>query len=103
VPALATVGLTEAAAKDKGIKVEVRISDMSDWLSTRTYTETVAWAKILIEPASDRIVGAHMVGHAGEELINFFALGMKHGITASQVRDMVFAFPTFAADIGSMV
>jgi hypothetical protein len=28
---------------------------------------------------------------------------MKHGITASQVRDMVFAFPTFAADIGSMV
>jgi glutathione reductase (NADPH) len=103
LPALATVGLTEAAAKDKGIKVEVRISDMSDWLSTRTYAETVAWAKILIEPASDRIVGAHMVGHAGEELINFFALGMKHGITASQVRDMVFAFPTFAADIGSMV
>jgi glutathione reductase (NADPH) len=103
VPALATVGLTEAAAKDKGIEVEVRISDMSDWLSTRTYAETVAWAKILIEPASDRIVGAHMVGHAGEELINFFTLGMKHGITASQVRDMVLAFPTFAADIGSMV
>jgi pyruvate/2-oxoglutarate dehydrogenase complex dihydrolipoamide dehydrogenase (E3) component len=25
---------------------------------------------------SDRIVGAHLVGHAGEELINFFALGI---------------------------
>jgi glutathione reductase (NADPH) len=103
VPALATVGLTETAAKDKGVKVEVRTSDMSDWLSTQTYAETVAWAKILIEPTSDRIVGAHMVGLAGEELINFFALGMKHGVTASQVRDMIYAFPTFAADITSMV
>jgi thioredoxin len=45
----------------------------------------------------------HMVGLAGEELINFFALAMKHGVTAGQMRDMIYAFPTFAADIGSMV
>jgi glutathione reductase (NADPH) len=63
----------------------------------------VAWAKILIEKTSDRIVGVHMVGHAGEELINFFALAMKHGVTARELRDMVYAFPTFAADIKSMV
>jgi glutathione reductase (NADPH) len=103
MPALATVGMTEAAAADKGIKIEVRTSDMSDWLSTRTYAETAAWAKILVDPVSDRIVGAHMAGHAGEELINFFALGMKHGITAGQMRDMIFAYPTFAADITSML
>lgn len=36
-------------------------------------------------------------------LINFFALGMKHGITAGQMRDMIFACPTFAADITSML
>jgi glutathione reductase (NADPH) len=103
VPALATVGLTEAAAAEKGLKVEVRTSDMSDWLSTRTYAETVAWGKILVDPASDRIVGAHLVGHAGDELINFFALGMKHGITTRQMADMIYAYPTFAADIMSMV
>jgi pyruvate/2-oxoglutarate dehydrogenase complex dihydrolipoamide dehydrogenase (E3) component len=36
-------------------------------------------------------------------LINFFALGMMHGITAGQMRDMIFAYPTFAADITSML
>jgi glutathione reductase (NADPH) len=103
VPALATVGLTEAAAKDKGIRVEVKTSDMSDWLSARSYGETAAWAKILVDPARGLIVGAHLVGHAGDELINLFALAMKHGITAAQLRDMVYAYPTFASDIKSML
>ena len=43
---------------------------MEYWFSTRTYAETKAWAKIIVDEDSDRILGAHMVGHAGEELIN---------------------------------
>jgi glutathione reductase (NADPH) len=103
VPALASVGLTEAAAKEKGLKAQVKISDMEYWFSTRTYAETKAWAKILIDEDSDRILGAHLVGHAGEELINLFGLAMKHGITASEVRDFIFAYPSFSADIKSML
>jgi glutathione reductase (NADPH) len=76
---------------------------MLDWLSARTYAETVAWSKILVEEGSDRILGAHFVGHSGEELIHIFALAMAHGITATQIRDTVFAFPTFSADIKSML
>lgn len=68
-----------------------------------TYAETVAWSKILVEEATDRIVGAHMVGHAGEELIHLFALAMKHGITASQLSEMVYGFPTFSSDIRNMM
>jgi glutathione reductase (NADPH) len=63
----------------------------------------VAWAKILVDEGSDRIVGAHIVGHAGEELINFFALAMRYGITSGQILDLVYAFPTFSADIPSMI
>jgi glutathione reductase (NADPH) len=103
VPALASVGLTEAAAKEKGLKVKVESRDMLGWLSAKTYAESVAWSKILIEQSSDRIVGVHLVGHGGEELINMFALAMAHGITASDLRGMVYAFPTFAADIASML
>lgn len=33
VPALASVGLTEAKAKELGRKIKVRVNDMSDWLS----------------------------------------------------------------------
>jgi glutathione reductase (NADPH) len=103
VPALASVGLTEAKAKELGHKIKVHCNDMTDWLSSRTYSEPVAWAKVIVDETSDRILGAHLVGHAGEELIHTFAFAMKFGITASQIRDTVFAFPTFSADIKHML
>ena len=40
VPALASVGLTEAQAKEKGLKTKVTVSDVEYWFSTRTYAET---------------------------------------------------------------
>ncbi|RWD19915.1 MAG: NAD(P)/FAD-dependent oxidoreductase [Mesorhizobium sp.] len=103
VPALASVGLTEAKAKEQGLGVKVHVNDMKDWLSARTYAETVAWSKVIVEETTDRIVGAHIVGHAGEELIHLFALAMKHRITAPQLSDMVFGFPTFASDVRNMM
>ena len=103
VPALASVGLTEAAAEERGIEFRVAVNEMHNWLSGRTYAETGAWAKVLIDKRTDRIVGAHILGHAGEELIHIFALAMKHGITASEVADLIYGFPTFSADIKSML
>jgi glutathione reductase (NADPH) len=103
VPALATVGLSEEKAKEKGLNTRVQVNDMEQWFSARTFAETVAWSKIIVEEETDRIVGAHFVGHAGEELINVFGLAMQYGITATQIRDFVFAYPTFSADIKSML
>jgi len=98
-----SVGMTEAEARNKGIEVEVKTSDMSDWFSARFYAETVAWAKLLVEKGSRRIVGAHLIGHNSEELIHLFALAMRHGISADDLSDDIYAFPTFAADIKSLV
>jgi glutathione reductase (NADPH) len=103
VPALAGVGLTQQEAADKGLKVVVSVNDMRGWLSGRTYGETAAWAKVLVEEASGRIVGAHLVGHSGEELIHLFALAMRHGITAAQLKADIFAFPTFSSDVKNLV
>ncbi len=103
VPALASVGLTESEADQAGLDVDVVTSDMSGWFSARFYAETVAWAKILVEKGSRNIVGVHIVGHHGEELIHLFALAMRHGISADQLGDEMYAFPTFAADIKSML
>ncbi|MGH6748974.1 MAG: dihydrolipoyl dehydrogenase family protein [Methyloceanibacter sp.] len=103
VPALATVGLSEAKAKEKGLKTRVQVNDMEYWFSTRQFAETVAWSKIIVDEESDTVVGAHFVGHAGEELINIFGLAMKHEIKASEIRDFIFAYPTFSADIKSML
>jgi glutathione reductase (NADPH) len=103
VPSLSSVGMTEVEAKQAGVDVDVMISDMSSWFSARFYAETVAWAKLLVEKGTRRIVGAHLVGHHGEELIHLFALAMRHSITADQLGDEMYAFPTFAADIKSMI
>jgi glutathione reductase (NADPH) len=103
VPALASVGLTQADAEEKGIEFRVAINDMRNWLSGRTYAESAAWAKVLIDKRSNAIIGAHILGHAGEELIHIFALAMKHGITAGEITDLVYGFPTFSADIKSIL
>lgn len=103
VPALAAVGLTETAARQKGVAIDVHINDMRDWFSARSYAETVAWSKVIVDRASDRIFGAHFVGHAGQELVNIFGLAMKFGITASQLRETVYSYPTFSADIKHML
>ncbi|HKP27331.1 MAG TPA: NAD(P)/FAD-dependent oxidoreductase [Dongiaceae bacterium] len=103
VPALASVGLTAAKATEQGRRVKVHSNDLSGWLSSRTYAETAAWARVVVDEESDHILGAQIVGHAGEELIHIFALAMRHGITATQLRQTVYGFPTFSADIKSMV
>ncbi len=103
VPALASVGLTEAQANEQGFNTKVSVNHMEDWFSARTYAETRAYAKVIVDAGSDRILGAHMVGHGAEELINIFALAKAHGITATAIRDFIFAYPSFSSDIKHML
>lgn len=103
VPALSAVGLTEHAAREKGLDIRVAESDMTGWFSGKAYAETVAYAKVIVDRTTDRIVGAHMVGHSGEELVHLFAMAMKHGIAASDLKDDFFAYPTFSSDVKNMV
>lgn len=102
IPAYSSVGMTEQQARDAGINLRVSVSDISGWFSARSYAETAAWAKILIDEDSDRIVGAHMIGHNGEDLINLFVLAMKNDIAAEDLKDTILAYPTFSSDVKNM-
>ena len=103
VPALASVGSTEEEAIKAGREVEVKTSDMSGWFSSRFYAETAAWVKVVIDKQTRHVLGANMFGHHGEELIHLFSLAIRHGITVDELGGEMFAFPTFSADMGSMV
>lgn len=103
VPALASVGLTEQEAEARQLDYDVQSSDMSGWFSARFYAETAAWSKVLIDRKSRTVLGAHILGHHGEELIHLFALAMRHNISVDELGGDIFAFPTFSADLGSMV
>lgn len=102
VPALASVGITEAEAEDRGLAVNATTNDMTGWFSGKAYGETVAFSKVLVDTDTDRVVGAQMVGHNGEELIQLFAFAMTHGITASQIKNTPTAFPTFSSDVKNL-
>lgn len=102
VPALSSVGLTEQEARDAGLNIRVSVNDMTSWFSAKSYGETVAWAKVLIDEDTDQFVGAQMVGHHGEELIHIFALAIRHGISATALKDSPMAFPTFASDVKNL-
>ncbi|RBW63285.1 hypothetical protein DS906_00355 [Ruegeria sp. A3M17] len=48
-------------------------------------------------------MGAHILGHHGDELIHLFAMAMRHRISASDLKSSLYAFPTFAADMKSLI
>src|SRR3954469_9188767 len=49
VPSLAAVGLTDIAAQQKGLAIQVHVNDMHDWFSARSYAEPVAWSKVIVD------------------------------------------------------
>jgi glutathione reductase (NADPH) len=103
VPALASVGMSEAEALTSGLDVQVRINDLRDWRSSKMYAETAAYSKVILQAGSGKILGAHVLGHGGEEIIHLFAFAMKHGLTTDDLKDTVYGYPTFASDLKYML
>ena len=103
VPALASVGLSEDAAKRKGMYFRRNHLDIGGWYSSRRVGERTAAVKVLVDEDSDRILGAHLLGPAAEETINLFALAMRAGMSAKELKQVLFAYPTHASDVQYMV
>lgn len=103
IPPIATVGLSEAKAKEKGLKVRIQTERTPTWFTARQQAEAVYGFKVLIDEETDLILGAHLVGPHVDEVINIFALAIRHGLTAEDLKTTMFAYPTGASDIGSML
>ncbi|MDA8437428.1 MAG: NAD(P)/FAD-dependent oxidoreductase [Propionibacterium sp.] len=103
IPELVRVGLLEQEARDKGLDIDVRYRDTSRWYSNYRIGETTAASKILIDRATDQIVGAHLLGPEYGELINIIGLAMKLNLTTRQLKSMTAAYPTVGSDLGSML
>jgi len=98
-PPLAKVGLSEQAARDAGHDVEVRLTDTSGWLSAQRVGLTHAGAKLLLDRATGRLLGAHVLGHNAEEFINLFALAISQGLTADDLKTVLWAYPTATSEV----
>jgi glutathione reductase (NADPH) len=103
IPPLASAGLTEAAAREAGLRFRAEWQDTSGWLSTRRLGETTSGGKVLVDEAGGRILGAHLFGPRADEEINVFAVAIRFGIRAADLRQVLFAYPTVTSDLPYLV
>ena len=103
IPPIASVGMSEDEARESGLKFTVKSQKASDWFTARQAAEPVYGFKVVVEEGSERILGAHLVGPHVDEIINLFALAIRHDLTAGDLKETMFAYPTGASDIGYMV
>jgi glutathione reductase (NADPH) len=102
-PPLASVGLLEQQATERGFKFRVNHADTTTWYSSRRTGVKASGFKVLVEEKSDRILGAHLLGPNAEEVINLFALAIRSGLPAADLRRMVYAYPTNSSDVPYML
>ncbi len=96
-PEVATVGLTETAAKEQGIDYDLIVQEMKEVDRAVVERAETGFARVLVGRGSDEVLGATIVGaHAGE-LIQEFVLAMKHGIGLKKIAATIYPYPTFAS------
>jgi len=103
IPSLASVGLSESKATEQGLKFHVKKQMTADWYQSRRVGEKYSGYKVLIEKESDHILGAHLLGSGAEEAINLFAMAMRSGMRASDLKHQLFAYPTHGSDLPYML
>jgi glutathione reductase (NADPH) len=59
--------------------------------------------KTLIEENSDQVLGAHLLGPNAEEVVNLFALAIRHGVKARELAHSIYAYPTNGSDVAYML
>ena len=102
-PPLVRVGLLEEAARAQGLRFTTHHEDTSSWYSSRRVALPHTGFKTLVEEGTERILGVHLLGLHAEEVINLFALAIRMGLRASDLKHMVYAYPTSASDVGYML
>ena len=101
-PPLASVGLTETIAREIGLNISVHTADMAKWMVYAIAGEPIARALVVADANSGKVLGAQLFGAAAAENIHLFALAIQCGVTTDHLKEMVYAYPTFASTIQSL-
>lgn len=95
-PEIASVGLTEEQAKEKGLEVNVGKFPFMANGRARAKGFTEGFVKIIADKTTDRILGAHMVGPSVSELIHEVVVCMEFGGSSEDLARSFHAHPTLS-------
>jgi len=101
-PNIGTVGLTEAEAREKYGKVDIFRSNFKAMKHTLSGSDERSMMKIIVDNASDKVVGVHMVGADAGEIIQGIAIALKAGATKAVFDATVGIHPTSAEEFVTM-
>jgi len=101
-PNLATVGLSEEAARARFGAAEVYRASFRALRDSLSPSEAKTFMKLVVDPASQRVVGAHMIGPDAGEVIQGIAIAVKMGATKAQFDATIGIHPTAAEEFVTM-
>lgn len=101
-PPIGTVGLTEAQARAGGRAIRVYISEFRPLLHTLTGSGERTLAKLIVDDATDRVIGLHMAGPDAAEITQGFAVAMKAGATKVHFDATIGIHPSSAEEFVTM-
>jgi dihydrolipoamide dehydrogenase len=96
MPEVAVAGLTEAEAGEQGIDVKIGKFSFAGLGKALASGDTEGFVKLLVDSATDRIVGAQAVGAHATDLIAEACLAIRSELTAEELGNTVHGHPTFA-------
>jgi pyruvate/2-oxoglutarate dehydrogenase complex dihydrolipoamide dehydrogenase (E3) component len=102
-PQVAGVGLTEKEARERRVAFETASMPFGDIARAAEVDETAGLMKVLVDPRTERVVGAALVGAEAGELVHVFVALMQAGASARAIVDAEFIHPTFAEGVQSLV
>ena len=97
-PSIGSVGLTEEEARAECKEIAVYKSSFTPLKHTLTGKDERTFMKLIVDPATDRVLGAHMVGADAGEIIQGIAVAMKAGATKAQFDATLGIHPTAAEE-----
>ncbi|MEE2674374.1 MAG: glutathione-disulfide reductase [Myxococcota bacterium] len=101
-PAVGTVGITEAEARERSADIDVYRSRFRPLKHTLTGSDETMMMKIVVARSSDRVLGIHVVGAEAGEITQGFAAAIKCGVTKAQLDSTVGIHPTSAEELVTM-
>jgi len=101
-PSVSVVGLSEDAARAKGIAVDIYRTSFKPMKHTLTGRDERMMMKLVVDRATDKVLGAHMVGADAAEIIQGLAVAMKAGATKADFDATIGIHPTAAEEFVTM-
>lgn len=103
LPNLASVGLSEEEAKEKGYDYTLEHKLVPGWFNAKRVNMEEYAYKTLVDNKTGLILGAHLIGPEASEIINMFAMAICGKLTCSDIKTMIYAYPTWGSDIKGMI